>query len=244
MYNPTLDSAFDALERFHDSNEEVTTPLTLTDVVVRTATCLGVTLTAAVPGWLFLSGQTLIGIGLLISFAIVSFVIGRTMPMSPPKALLYFTILGLLTGAGSKSWTLIGGTYELIPQAILGTLCGAVGMVLLYSTPFGRQASRGTQMFLGMITGYLILGVISIIAAYFGVGNGLGLWGLGTFGIVFGLVGVALATWSFLIELGRIDTAITAGVPHTWSWAFGVGVASSLVWMYLEILRLLTLSRK
>ena len=235
----------EALHALDDVNtNHITTPLTLTDVVVKTATCLGVVIATAIPGWMFLSGNIMLYLGLLVALTIFGITMFRNAPVSPPKALTYSALLGLIVGAFTKAATLAGGSYDLIPQAILGTACGAIGMVLLYSTPFGRRASRAVKLFTGLFIGYFILSIISLITAFFGVGNGWGLFGVDTFGLLLCLAGVALATWSFLIDLGATDAAITAGAPHTWSWTFGVSITASLVWMYLEILRLLAISRQ
>ena len=89
--------------------------------------------------------------------------------------------------------------------------------------------------------GYFFLGIVSFIFAILGGGDGWGFYGLGTFGILLSLLGVALASWSLLINIGQTDTALKAGVPRSYDWTFGVSLTSSLVWLYMEILRLLAI---
>ena len=216
--------------------------VTLPDVLLKTAGCLGGVILAAVPGWLYLGGEFILYFGLLIVTMIVGVLLAKKAPINAPMALGYSALLGLIVGAFSRAATSYGQYAELIPQAVLGTVCGAVGMVILYSTPFGKKASKAVKLFAGLAIGYFLLSLVSLFAALFaGTGGGWGFYGVGGLGAVFCLIGVALATWSFLIDVGRTSEMITSGAPESYSWTLGVSLAASLVWMYLEILRMLAI---
>ena len=64
---------------------------------------------------------------------------------------------------------------------------------------------------------------------------------MGTLGIILCLVGVALATFSLAIDFESIKQAIAYGLPERESWRLGFGLMVTLVWLYLEILRLLAI---
>jgi len=89
--------------------------------------------------------------------------------------------------------------------------------------------------------GYGLIGLANIVAVIMGVGNGWGFYGVGGIGIVLCLLGVALACWSLLVDIGTAANAIEVGAPRTWSWSLGMALASSIVWLYLELLRLLSI---
>jgi len=214
----------------------------LPDVIVATAACLGVAIIAAVPGWIFLSGSFALYLGLIVVLMAAGFYVARRSPVSAGLALGYSALLGLMMGAFSHMATT--GTNQniaLITQAIIGTVAGAVGMLIVYSTPFGKKAARSTKLFLAVMIGYFIIGLANIVAVMFGVGNGWGFYGVGGIGIVLCLLGVALACWSLLVDIGNAANAIESGAPRTWSWSLGMALASSIVWLYLELLRLLSI---
>lgn len=56
-------------------------------------------------------------------------------------------------------------------------------MLVLYSTPFGKKASKATRLFFGMLIGYILIAVVSVFSAvFFGAGNGWGLYRNGSVG--------------------------------------------------------------
>ena len=243
--NAMLSEATKALRQSPTPVSEAT--LALPDVLTKTAATLAVVLIAAVPGWIFLGGAFFLYLGLIVVLMIVGVIMAKKAPVSPALALGYSVLLGLMVGAFSKAAVTYGTTgggnenIALIPQAVLGTMAGTVGMLIVYSTPFGKKAARATKFFFGLMIGYFLIAVVSLVAAMFGVGEGWGFYGLGAFGIILCLLGVALAAWSLLINIGQTDMAIKSGVPKSYDWTFGVSLTASLVWLYMEILRLLAI---
>jgi uncharacterized YccA/Bax inhibitor family protein len=218
-----------------------TETVALPDVIVSTAACLGVAVVAAVPGWRYLSGSLALYLGLIVVIMFAGIYVARRSPVSAGLALGYSALLGLMMGAFSHMATAGSGNVQLITQAILGTLAGAVGMLAVYATPFGRRASKSSKLFIGLMIGYAALGLANVVAVLLGVGNGWGFYGVGSLGILLCALGVALACWSLLNDIGNADRAITAGAPRRWQWSLGMALCSSLVWLYLELLRLLSI---
>ncbi|MEI6622323.1 MAG: Bax inhibitor-1/YccA family protein [Actinomycetes bacterium] len=214
--------------------------LALPDVLIKTAACLTVVIVAAVPGAIFLASSFILYLGILIVTMIVGVLMMRRAPVHPALALGYSALLGLIVGGFTSSAVAYGGNVAIIPQAVVGTAAGTIGMLALYATPFGRKASRSTRLFVGMLIGYFIIGVVSALSAiFFGAGSGWGIYGMGPFGLLLCLAGVALASWSLLIDIGQTDRALNMQVDASYDWTFGVSLAASIVWLYLEILRLL-----
>ncbi len=229
-------------EALAQRNPAATETLALPDVIAKTAACLALVLIAAVPGWLFLSGAFVLYLGILIVTMIVGVVMMRKAPVKPALALGYSALLGLIVGAFSNAAVSYGGNVALIPQAVLGTAAGTVAVLFVYATPFGKKASKAGKLFFALLIGYFLIGVASAIAAIFaGTGDGWGFYGVGGLGIALCAVGVALAAWSLLIDIGSADRAIKSGAPRYYDWTFGVSLAASIVWLYLELLRLLAI---
>jgi len=215
--------------------------LTLPDVIVTTTACLAVAVVAAVPGWRYLATNFVLYLGLIVVLMIAGIAIARRSPVKAPLALGYMVLLGLMVGAFSHAAVGQGGNTTLITQAILGTLAGVVGVLAVYATPFGRKASKPGKLFVSLMIGYALISLANVVAVLLGVGGGWGFYGVSTLGLVLCAIGVAFAAWSLLVDVGSADRAIQAGAPRTWSWSLGMALASSIVWLYTEILRLLSI---
>ena len=239
--NAMLNQVNDALAK-RTPTATTSEALALPDVLAKTAACLAIVIIAAIPGWLFLAGSFMLYIGLLVATMIVGVVMMRKAPVKPAMALGYSAMLGLIVGAFSNAAVAYGGNIALIPQAVLGTAAGTVAILAVYATPFGKKASKAGKLFFALLIGYVLVGVASAFAAIFaGTGDGWGFYGVGGLGLVLCAFGVALASWSLLIDIGSADRAIQADTPRYYDWTFGVSLAASIVWLYLELLRLLSI---
>lgn len=216
--------------------------LTLPDVLFKTAACLGVVVIAAVPGAIFLAANFWLYLGILVVAMIAGFLMMKRAPISAPLALGYSALLGLIVGAFTASAVAYGGSVAIVPQAVIGTAAGTIGMLALYLTPWGRKASKNYKLFIGLMIGYMLIGFINLIFVLTGAGHGWGLYGMGTWGILLCLFGVAIACYSLLVDIGQTDRAIAARADAAYDWTFAVSLAASIVWLYLELVRLLGIS--
>jgi uncharacterized YccA/Bax inhibitor family protein len=85
--------------------------------------------------------------------------------------------------------------------------------------------------------------LVNLIASFF-VPGGLGLRDGGALAIIFSLVCIGVAAFSFLLDFDAADQAIRAGTPARFAWYIAFGLTVTLVWLYLEILRLLSYFRE
>ena len=99
----------------------------------------------------------------------------------------------------------------------------------------------GAEAIAGMF-GVLALMLGNFVLALFGVGGGegMGLRRGGPLAIIFSLVCIGLAAFSFLIDFDAADQMIRAGAPEKAAWGVALGLTVTLVWLYVEILRLLS----
>lgn len=133
---------------------------------------------------------------------------------------------------------------EIIQHALVGT-GGAFAAAIAFSlTPLGKKIGRSLRIFLIALVGYLCLAVLNIVLAFMGIGDGWGIAGLGAFGLLFCLVAVALAAWSVTVDIVAIQDNVDRPGPPGISWALALGLTVSLIWLYLEILRLLGAARR
>jgi uncharacterized YccA/Bax inhibitor family protein len=218
--------------------------LALPDVIVTTAGCLAAAAVGAVPGYAFLGRSFGLYLLLMVVVMVAGIWVARKSPVSAALALGYSALLGLLMGAFTHAAVGQGGNVALVAQAVLGTVAGAVGVLLVYATPFGRKASKGGRLFVGVMIGYAVISLANVVAVLLGVGGGWGFYGVGPLGLILCAFGVAIAAWSLLRDVGIADEAIRTGAPRTWSWSLGMALASSIIWLYMEILRLLSIANR
>ena len=231
--------------------EVVTRPLTIDDVVTKTGITLGVlSLSAIVSFFLVASNQALAApltfIGAFGGLAMV--MIGMFARKQDSKALVlsYAVLEGMFLGAISFVLTAVtvgtSNAGSLIGQAVMGTFGVFGGMLVVYKTGSIRVTPKFTRMMVGAMLGVLALMIGNLVLSMFGVGGGegLGLRSGGTLSIVFSLVCIGIAAFSFLIDFDAADQLIRAGAPEKAAWGIALGLTVTLVWLYLEILRLLS----
>lgn len=208
--------------------------LTLDDVVTKTATLLG---TAIIAGGITAYFQAYV---LAIPAAIVGFVLAMITifkrSSSPalivPYAIAEGVLLGAITAIFENQWSGIA------IQAILATVGVFVGMLVVYKTGVIKVTPKFTKMLIGAMIGVLILMVANLVlGGLFGVN--MGLRDGSTTAIIFSIVCIAIAAFSFMLDFEAIDQAIKQNAPAKTAWYFSFGLMVTLVWLYLEILRLL-----
>ena len=218
--------------------------MTMQDVIVKSAISFFILLVGAAVGWnLVQSGPWLVlGAG-LVAFVIAMFVIFKK-SASPILVVLYSIFEGMALGGISKFYQAYGeanGNGNLVLQAVGATLIVFAVMLFVYSSKLVRVTSRTRKIFSIMLISYVVIAFISLIAALFGVGGGFGFYGMGGIGIALCLFAVGLASFSLVIDFDNIVKTTQYGVPEKESWRMAFGLMVSLVWLYLEILRLLAI---
>ena len=158
--------------------------------------------------------------------------------------LSYAALEGLFLGAISfliANFTISGTSAgALIGQAILGTIGVFFGMLVVYKTGAIRVTPKFTRMLVASMIGALVLMLGNAVISMFGSHDGGPLRNGGTMAIIFSLVMIVIAAFSFLLDFDSADQMIRAGAPEKAAWGIALGLTVTLVWLYLEILRLLS----
>ncbi|MGO8937173.1 MAG: Bax inhibitor-1/YccA family membrane protein [Mycobacterium sp.] len=231
-----------------------TRPLTIDDVVTKTGITLAVLTVSAVVSFYLASTNLALAapltfIGAFGGLALVLIATFGRKQDSPAIVLSYAVLEGLAVGAISLLMTFqlsIGGrpvsAGALIGEAVLGTLGVFFGMLVVYKTGAIRVTPKFTRMVVAALFGAVFLMLGNLVLAMFGVGGGtgLGLRSGGPVAIIFSLVMIGIAAFSFLIDFDAADQMIRAGAPEKAAWGIALGLTVTLVWLYLEILRLLS----
>ena len=222
--------------------------MTIDDVVTKTGITLGVLSITAIISYFMVSnnnglavpfvvGGGLVGLGLVL---VATF--GRKMD-NPGIVLAYAVAEGFFLVALSFLFTDVAfggvGGSTLIAQAVLGTFGVFFGMLVVYKTGAIRVTPRLTRMIIGGIFGVLVLAIGNLVIGLFTGSAGI-LRDGGPVAIIFSLVCIGLAAFSFLLDFDSADKLIRAQAPEKAAWGVALGLTVTLVWLYVEILRLLS----
>lgn len=239
----TPDSQIDNLEESYNApaaSSLRTGRMTMDDVVARSGILFGISILVGAAAWYLNlgTGALLIGfVGGLVTAMIGIF----SKTVRPAVYQAYAVCQGLVLGIISKTYELF---YDgIVQQAIVATIAAFVGMLFLYKSGRLRATPKFTRMLLGAALGYFVLAIGSLIGSFFGLGGGMGLYGLSGFGPLLAIAGVAIASFFLILDFDQIEEGVRAGVPQQESWRAGFGLLMTMVWLYLEVLRLLAILR-
>jgi len=234
----------DALEEMYSSpsaSSMQTGRMTMDDVVARTGFLFAILVAVGGAAWFFNVGFGVAMIALLGALGL-ALVISFSRTVRPALIVAYAGLEGLAIGAISKFFN---DAYPgIVSQAVIGTLAAFVGVLALYRSGKLRATPQFTRILMGALIGYLVLGVVSLIAAFMGVGGGFGFYGVGSLGLLLAAGGVVLASLFLVLDFNQIEVGLRQGAGEQESWRAAFGLMVTIVWLYLEILRLLAILRR
>lgn len=208
--------------------------LTMNDVMVKTGINLGLVAVGAAVAWVM---PVLLLLG-MVGGLVLGLVNSFKKKVSPVLVMTYALMEGLLLGGLSA---VVDMRYPGVAiQAVLATLVVAGTTLALFANGKLRATPKLNKIFMIGAIGYMAYGLISILGA--GIfGSSLNSFSIGgiPLGLVVGLFAVALATYSLLLDFTTTSEAVEAGLPERESWRLAFGLTASLVWLYVEILRVL-----
>jgi uncharacterized YccA/Bax inhibitor family protein len=217
--------------------------MTLDDVVQRTGAMLLTVLIAGGIAWAVVpdhAAGAVLTVGGLAGFGLAMYM-SFTARVSAGLALTYAALEGAALGTISR---LFNTAYPGIAiQAVTGTVAVALGMLFVYRIGAIRVTPRSTRIFLGALLGVVGLMIINGLAYLFHPG-GLGLRTGGAAAIIFSLVCIAIAAYSLVVDFDMVERGIRQGADEKFAWYAAFGLTVTLVWLYLEILRLLSYFRE
>lgn len=220
-------------------------PMTIDDVVMKTGVAFVVLLIGAGIGWVLTPSMPWLPFVAMI-VGLVIFFVGAFRKL--PKAgtvLSYSLVEGVFLGGISMFYqdfvAASGSDANIITQAVIGTFVAFGVMLALYRTRIIKVNGTFIKIMMVAMVSYLVIALISFVAALFGVGGGWGFYGVGGLGLLLCVAGVALAAFSLNLDFAAIEQGINEGLPEAYSWRMVFGLVVTLVWLYLEILRFLAI---
>ncbi|MGD9990554.1 Bax inhibitor-1/YccA family protein [Pseudonocardia sp.] len=215
--------------------------LTIDDVVMKTAITGGVALAAGIAT--ALSGAFFLTLPAFIVGFVVSLIVIFKQSSNPALVLVYSAAMGIALGGITGALELSGTQFEGIGfQAVVGTVGVFIGMLIVYKTGAVRVTPRFTKWLMGAMIGVVALMLVNLVVSFFTTG-GLGLRDGSPLAYLFSIVCIGVAAFSLLMDFDQADRAVKEGAPATFAWYIAFGLMTTLVWLYIEILRLLSYFR-
>ncbi|MEN8041505.1 MAG: Bax inhibitor-1/YccA family protein [Actinomycetota bacterium] len=260
MANPTLSKQFGALPENNTASSAPTDamlqsakipfstgeaePMTIGGTVSKTAFLLALVVGAGmwgwgqvqpevgvidIPGWWFL-----VLFGALILAIVTAFKPALARFTGPLYALTQGVAMGVISHVYNAAYD------GIVVQAILATAAVFVAMLVLFVTGTIKVTDRFRGIVIGATFGIVLFYLATFILSLFSVPIPFFSGGLG---IVFSVVIVGIAAMNLMLDFDMIVRATNARAPKSWEWYGAFGLMVTIVWMYIEILRLIALTR-
>ncbi|MHB1235165.1 MAG: Bax inhibitor-1/YccA family protein [Microbacteriaceae bacterium] len=212
------------------------------DVILKVVISFAILLVGAAVGWFM---PVLLLPAMIVGFVLALINVFKKKP-SPALVLSYAAVEGIFVGAISRVFaTLWEG---IVPQAVFGTLV-VVGVTLaLFASGKIRASKRATQVFLVAMIGYVVFSLVNVVLMMTNVTTGMfGLSSIRVFGIplgaIIGVLVILMAAYSLVLDFTNVKIGVDRGAPRVYGWTAAFGIMVTVVWLYLEILRLLAILR-
>jgi uncharacterized YccA/Bax inhibitor family protein len=228
-------------------------PMTIDSVVQKTAISLLIVVISAFATWELTPnlGATMtqqqlnqlmaaLTIGSLVAFGL-SLANSFKRVISPALVLLFCLAEGVALGALSKFFDYQYGGGIVI-QAVIGTFAAFGGTLAAYKFFDIKVGSRFRMGVIAAMFGMIGLGFLELVLNLFGAS--LGIYGFGLTGFLFALAGLVLGIFMLILDFDFVENGIRAGLPERESWRAAFGLTVSLVWIYVNLLRILAIMRR
>ena len=227
--------------------------ITIDSVVQKTAITLALLVASAAATW-FLIGDVA-GIGpevednlgraqaLMIGGALLAFGLSMVNSfkrlVSPPLVMAYAVVQGVAVGAISKVFeTFYDGV---VLGAVVGTIAAFAGTLAAYKVLDIQVTDKFRRGVVAAMFGFVGVAMLDFVLSFFGADFGFN--GFGTLGLITSVVGVVLGVLMLILDFDYVEKAVAAGAPERESWRAAFGLTVTIVWIYIEMLRILAILR-
>lgn len=222
--------------------------MTYDDVIMKTAACLGAVLAGAAVTLVVAEGLAymLMIVGALGGFVLALVNTFKKQP-SPALILAYAALEGLFLGGLTR---ILDGIYPGVGlQAVIGTLSVFAVTLVLFKNGKVRATPKAMRFFMIATIGYAVFALINMVMMWtgavdspFGLRTEIEIFGI-PLGVFIGVLAIGLAAFALIMDFTSIEAGVRSGAPQRFSWTAAFGLTVTLVWLYVEIIRLLAILR-
>ncbi|MCX6397967.1 MAG: Bax inhibitor-1/YccA family protein [Propionibacteriales bacterium] len=161
--------------------------------------------------------------------------------VSPALVIAYAALEGLFVGAMSKTFQLAFGE-GVVTGAVLGTIAAVGGTLAAYKFFNIQVGNKFRKWVIAMMFGFVAVTMLDVLLGVFG-GNEIGFNGFGGLGLIMSFVGLALGVLMLILDFDFVERGIAAGLPERESWRAAFGLTVTIIWIYIELLRIMAILR-
>ena len=229
--------------------------MSIDSVVQKTGITLGVVVLVAAATWVMTPEvtsdttlaplYTLSLVGALGGF-VLSMVNSFKKVVSPALVIAYAAAEGIFIGAFSKVLESVfagpdGSKGGLVIGAVVGTMAAVAGTLAAYKFFDIKVGAKFRMWVIGAMFGFVAVSLLDLVLSFFGASFGFN--GFGPMGFVSSLIGLGLGVLMLILDFDFVERGIAAGLPERESWRAAFGLTVTIVWIYIELLRLLAILR-
>ncbi|PJJ61865.1 Bax inhibitor-1/YccA family protein [Compostimonas suwonensis] len=220
--------------------------MTIEDSIMKSVVTFVFLLAGAAVGWILAPTIPFLWIGAgIVGFVLALVNIFKKEP-SPALILAYSAVQGVFVGG-------ISAFYEtefpgVVVQAVIATLV-VVGVTLaLFASGKIRASKKATKIFLIAMIGYAVFSLLNFVLMLTGVNQDP--WGLRSaeifgipLGLIVGVLVVIMAAYSLVLDFDSIQQGVRNRAPRKYGWTGAFGIMVTVIWLYLELLRIFAIAR-
>lgn len=181
----------------------------------------------------------------MIGAAIIAFILAIVLAfkphlgayLAPPYGLLEGVFVGGISAIYNDAFNKVAP--GIVMQAVALTFGTVIAMYILYRTGVIKATERFKSIVFTATAGIAIFYLIAMVLRLFGI-NIAFLHEGSTIGILFSVFVVAIAALNLILDFDRIEQGVAMGAPKYMEWYGAFGLLVTIVWLYIEILRLLS----
>jgi uncharacterized YccA/Bax inhibitor family protein len=218
-----------------------TGPMTIDSVVQKTGITLGLVALTGALVWVLLPDRLLgmawmagafVGLGLAM-------VLSFKKTISPALVLLYAVAEGFFLGAASKTFESL---YDgVVVGAVIGTVAAVAGTLAVYKFFDIHVGNKFRKWVTAAMFGFVGVVLLDFVLSIFG--KQIGINGFGTLGLIVSVIGLGIGVLMLIMDFDYVERGIAAGLPEVESWRAAFGLTVTIVWIYIELLRILSILR-
>jgi len=224
---------------------EITDAATYGGVALKTAYFIGLTFISALVAFfltlpLLVDGREGLVIGLLIGSSVLALICGFA-AMFPGATKIAGTIYAVAEGfmMGFISLMFYAAGYAgPVFAALFSTIGIFLVMTFLYAKGIIRVGSGFKKFMISALIGFTVANLLMFLFSLFSADLRNIFYGNGLFSVAFSAVGVLLATFMILFDLNRVTEIVESGLHKKYEWTAAFGLLLTLVWLYIELLKL------
>ncbi|HEX4977145.1 MAG TPA: Bax inhibitor-1/YccA family protein [Nocardioides sp.] len=226
--------------------------MTIDSVVQKTGISIGLVVLAAAATW-FLTGpiDSDAALGTLYALAMFGALAGFALAMvnsfkkvvSPGLVMAYSVVEGVFVGAFSKALEARFGDGDsgLVVGAVLGTFAAVAGTLAAYKFFNIQVSDKFRKWVVAAMFGFVGVMLLNFVLSFFGADFGFRNYGM--MGLVTSLIGLGLGVLLLILDFDFVERGIAAGLPERESWRAAFGLTVTIIWIYIEMLRILAILR-